>query len=152
MRKWAKTTGLLFWAAASVYSGRVIGEELAGSAKRTGEAKLAAVLPVSGSASASDTLAAPAAEAPEVKLLDESKEGADSSSSSTDPFANSKTDDKGDESKPAGEESSSTKPAEGTSVSSSQVNMTEAGAVEIHVNDANLVEVLRMLSLQSQKN
>ncbi len=30
--------------------------------------------------------------------------------------------------------------------------MKDAGTVEIHVNDANLVEVLRMLSLQSQKN
>ncbi len=29
---------------------------------------------------------------------------------------------------------------------------SDAGTVEIHVNDANLVEVLRMLSLQSQKN
>ena len=27
-----------------------------------------------------------------------------------------------------------------------------AGTVEVHVNDANLIEVLRMLSLQSQKN
>ena len=33
-----------------------------------------------------------------------------------------------------------------------EVNVTDAGTVEIHVNDANLVEVLRMLSLQSQKN
>src|SRR5262249_18298800 len=33
-----------------------------------------------------------------------------------------------------------------------QVNVSDAGTVEIHVNEANLVEVLRMLSLQSQKN
>jgi type IV pilus assembly protein PilQ len=33
-----------------------------------------------------------------------------------------------------------------------QVSVKDAGTVEIHVNDANLVEVLRMLSLQSQKN
>src|SRR5207237_2384021 len=31
-------------------------------------------------------------------------------------------------------------------------NVSDAGTVEIHVNDANLVEVLRMLSLQSQRN
>lgn len=43
------------------------------------------------------------------------------------------------------------KPA-GQSVSASQVNVSDAGTVEIHVNDASLVEVLRMLSLQSQKN
>ena len=41
---------------------------------------------------------------------------------------------------------------EGTPVAASQVNVSDAGTVEIHVNDANLVEVLRMLSLQSQKN
>lgn len=34
----------------------------------------------------------------------------------------------------------------------SQVNVSDAGTVEIHVNEAPLVEVLRMLSLQSQKN
>jgi len=46
-----------------------------------------------------------------------------------------------------------TRPAvAGTSVRASQVNINDAGAVEIHVNDASLVEVLRMLSLQSQKN
>ena len=47
----------------------------------------------------------------------------------------------------------STQPAtEGTSVSASEVSVSDAGTVEIHVNDANLVEVLRMLSLQTQKN
>ncbi len=45
-----------------------------------------------------------------------------------------------------------TQPGEGQSVTSSQVNVSDAGTVEIHVNEANLVEVLRMLSLQSQKN
>jgi type IV pilus assembly protein PilQ len=39
------------------------------------------------------------------------------------------------------------------SVTASDVNYNaDFGTVEIHVNDANLVEVLRMLSLQSQKN
>src|SRR5690606_17571449 len=41
---------------------------------------------------------------------------------------------------------------QGTSVSDDQVNISDAGTVEIHVNDAKLVEVLRMLSLQSQRN
>jgi type IV pilus assembly protein PilQ len=45
-----------------------------------------------------------------------------------------------------------TKPAEGQSVGTQQVNVSDSGTVEIHVNEANLVEVLRMLSLQSQKN
>ncbi|HEY2587184.1 MAG TPA: secretin and TonB N-terminal domain-containing protein [Tepidisphaeraceae bacterium] len=42
--------------------------------------------------------------------------------------------------------------AKGQSVTASQVNVSDAGTVEIHVNDASLVEVLRMLSLQSQRN
>jgi type IV pilus assembly protein PilQ len=44
------------------------------------------------------------------------------------------------------------KQSAGQSVTASQVNVSDAGTVEIHVNDASLVEVLRMLSLQSQKN
>src|SRR5436190_9659492 len=42
--------------------------------------------------------------------------------------------------------------AAGQSVTDAQVNVSEEGTVEIHVNDANLNEVLRMLSLQLQKN
>ena len=45
-----------------------------------------------------------------------------------------------------------TSSGEGTSATSAQVNVSDAGTVEIHVNEANLVEVLRMLSMQSQKN
>src|SRR5437762_2867376 len=45
-----------------------------------------------------------------------------------------------------------TKPSEGQSVTATDVSVSDAGTVEIHVNDANLIEVLRMLSLQSQKN
>ncbi|HET6251525.1 MAG TPA: secretin and TonB N-terminal domain-containing protein [Tepidisphaeraceae bacterium] len=37
-------------------------------------------------------------------------------------------------------------------LTTAQVNVTETGAVDLHVNDASLAEVLRMLSLQSQKN
>ena len=40
----------------------------------------------------------------------------------------------------------------GQSVTDTQVQVNDAGSVEIHVNDANLREVLRMLSLQSQRN
>ena len=65
------------------------------------------------------------------------------STDSSDPFASS----------PATQPSAdaTTQPA-GQSVTASQVNVSDAGTVEIHVNDANLVEVLRMLSLQSQRN
>lgn len=42
---------------------------------------------------------------------------------------------------------------QGQSVKAEQINVSkDEGTVEIHVNDANLVEVLRMLSLQSQTN
>ena len=44
-------------------------------------------------------------------------------------------------------------PSSGKSVSADDVTYNaEVGTVEIHVNDAELVEVLRMLSLQSRKN
>jgi len=101
MRKWNKTAGLLFWAAASVYP---VGTLLAGqvnSGKNSGQ---------------------------EVRLLEET----------AGPVAGDK-DAKGEK-------------AQGTSASAPQVNVSDAGTVEIHVNEANLVEVLRMLSLQSQKN
>lgn len=42
--------------------------------------------------------------------------------------------------------------SEGKSISSSDVAVSPAGTVEIHVDDASLVQVLRMLSLQSQRN
>lgn len=41
---------------------------------------------------------------------------------------------------------------EGQPVRPGQVNVSELGTVEIHVVDANLLEVLRMLAAQSQKN
>jgi type IV pilus assembly protein PilQ len=40
----------------------------------------------------------------------------------------------------------------GVSVTNTQVSVSETGAVEIHVNDTNVLEVLRLLSLQSRKN
>jgi type IV pilus secretin PilQ/predicted competence protein len=54
----------------------------------------------------------------------------------------------------SGDAPADTKPAPqgGVSVTNNQVTVSENGAVEIHVNDANLLEVLRMLSLQSRKN
>jgi type IV pilus assembly protein PilQ len=41
---------------------------------------------------------------------------------------------------------------EGQPVRAGQVNVSEAGTVDIHVVDANLLEVLRMLASQSQRN
>jgi type IV pilus assembly protein PilQ len=57
------------------------------------------------------------------------------------------------EAKPSAAEAKPSAPAgEGQSLTKSQVNVSDSGTVEIHVNDANIVEVLRMLSLQSQRN
>jgi type IV pilus assembly protein PilQ len=74
--------------------------------------------------------------ATEVKLL---------SDAASDPFAAPA---------PLATDQTAARPAEsqGHSVTTSEVNVNAAGTVEIHVNDASLVEVLRMLSMQSQKN
>ena len=64
---------------------------------------------------------------------------------SSDPFASTPA------TQPTASSDATTQPA-GQSVTASQVNVSDNGTVEIHVNDANLVEVLRMLSLQSQRN
>jgi len=157
MRKWTKTAGLLFLAAASVYTSRAIVAASGGQATlpASDTAHVAFASAAKTARTAERFIAAPA-EATEVKLLDEA----------TDPFGGSAT------TKPAagaagaaagastqptdgqvavGEQPTS-QPSEGRSVSSSEVSVNDAGTVEIHVNDANLVEVLRMLSLQSQKN
>jgi type II secretory pathway component GspD/PulD (secretin) len=101
MKKWTKTAGILFVAAASVYYGQAV----VAAPGRSGAA-----------ASGAGTVT-------EVKLLEE-----------------------------AAPSDNGEKPSEGRSVSKSEVQVSDEGTVEIHVNDASLVEVLRMLSLQSQKN
>ena len=73
-----------------------------------------------------------------VKLLDDA----------TDPFANSNP----AAPAPTTQASDSTSPTSSTTGTAGDVNVADNGTVEIHVNDANIVEVLRMLSLQSQKN
>jgi type IV pilus assembly protein PilQ len=77
----------------------------------------------------------PATPASNVKLLDEAP-----AAPATDPFATSQ---------PAVEATDNTP---GKSVTASEVTVDDTGTVEIHVNDASLVEVLRMLSMQSQRN
>jgi type IV pilus assembly protein PilQ len=126
MKKWTKTAGLLFMAASSVYYGQAV---VAAPAKSAATA--------TGDKSATD-----------VRLLEEL---APATGDKSDPTAAPVT-----TPAPAG----TTNPAaaaapakpEGKSVSKSEVNVNDEGTVEIHVNDASLVEVLRMLSLQSQKN
>jgi type IV pilus assembly protein PilQ len=129
MKKWTKTAGLLFMAAASVYYGQAV----AAAPAKPGS-------PANGTSPAT-----------EVKLLD------DAAANPAAPVAASPATpgNAGDPAK-TGEGETATddanKPNEGRSVSKSEVNVSDEGTVEIHVNDASLVEVLRMLSLQSQKN
>ena len=150
MRKWTKTAGLIFLAAASVYSSQVIVEAVEDGAS---DRKVALVAPAEAKA---ETLLAAPGDNTDVKLVDEAPAASSADSATTDPFATGPTtapsaaaDGAIDE---TAADAATTQPSEGRSVSSSEVSVSDAGTVEIHVNDANLVEVLRMLSLQSQKN
>jgi type IV pilus assembly protein PilQ len=74
----------------------------------------------------------------------EARQIAEEPSPTTKPAAN------GEQAKDAGP---TTAPSVGKSVTASEVAVSkDSGTVEIHVNDANLVEVLRMLSMQSNTN
>ena len=86
-------------------------------------------------ASAADPVAEAKTPAGDVKPLEHS----------SDPFSTPAT-------QPATQPSTPESVGDGTPINPNDVAISETGTVEIHVNDANLVEVLRMLSLQSQKN
>jgi len=101
--------------------------------KKAGILFVAAAAACSGGLLAAATTDSPAIPAP----------ATNPSADSSDPFASTPA------TQPAAD--ATTQPA-GQSVTASQVNVSDNGTVEIHVNDANLVEVLRMLSLQSQRN
>jgi type IV pilus assembly protein PilQ len=157
----AKSIGLLFFATASVYSGRSIAADQTADAAGTGNAAPAPIKST-GSANADATLragheklgvngtSAPAgpgnyfqkAAAPASNVLDVTP-ATNTTAPATpklpvDPFAQTTVIDSTNA---------------GSSVTDNDVAYDNAaGTVEIHVNDANLVEVLRMLSLQSQKN
>jgi len=125
MRKWNKTSSLLFLAAASVYP---VGAILAAPGDKAEPAKTAT--PAADVRLLDEV--APASLNTEKDAVPASQPAVPASQPSTDPV--------------------NTKAGEGTSATSAQVNISDAGTVEIHVNEANLVEVLRMLSMQSQKN
>ncbi len=144
MGKWTKTAGLIFLAASSVYSTRAI---VAATENRA----TVAAAPAATNAHATKApvsndmrlIGAGDTESPTVTAVD----------SKSDPFAAEPT--SAPTTNPAAEppiESAESAKPEGQSVSGSEVKVSDVGTVEIHVNDANLVEVLRMLSLQSQKN
>ncbi len=162
MGKWTKTAGLLFLAAASVYSSQAIVGSVgtpATPALRAAAPVAPAVATVAHVALPVHTAAATPAIAPKAVALDRINAAPDNATDvkvldeSSDPFANApSTQPSSTASAPAAAGAAATQPSAGRSVSSSEVSVSDAGTVEIHVNDANLVEVLRMLSLQSQKN
>lgn len=128
MSKLTRTAGLLFLAASSVYiSQAALGESRSEVIpdQPAGAVKGVTVLEDVTAASDAAALAAPDAAA----LAAAPQEAIDSAAEPT-PIA----------------------AAGGNSVTETDVTISDAGTVEIHVNEANLVEVLRMLSLQSQRN
>jgi type IV pilus assembly protein PilQ len=147
MRKYSKTAGLLFLAAAAVYTNQAT--SLTSGTSATPATASAGPRPGAAPAAADGfgyqlALAAPAADATgtDIKLLDESAPAAAADAAAggeTDPFADAAT-------------QPTSQPAEGQKLSESEVDVNDEGTVEIHVNDASLIEVLRMLSLQTQKN
>lgn len=129
MRKWTKTAALIM-AVSAVYSDSVI---LAASTKKTSptkQGKTAAALVATPSSSAR-TASGADSRVSELPAKPATKPTTEPTTTPADPF----------ETAPSG-----------TSLATTDVNVSDAGTVEIHVNDANLVEVLRMLSLQSQRN
>lgn len=128
MRTWTKTAGLLFLAASSVY----IDQLALGGGRNEASA---------GNDAKPDA---------DVQLVAERI-------TPTDPFADPATDVVAAAEPADAVSAEDAIPATETivqnqSVTDSDVNISDAGTVEIHVNDAKLVEVLRMLSLQSQRN
>jgi type IV pilus assembly protein PilQ len=150
MKKSTKATGLLFFAVASVYSGHgAIADETAGTGKASpaaqpGVVKQGAAAPADEGRYFSKATASPAAgataAAPAVVPLAPGAASTDATpvDAPMDPF---------------GQATVLEPSSRGNSVTDNDVAYDgAAGTVEIHVNDANLVEVLRMLSMQSQKN
>lgn len=161
----AKSIGLLFFATASVYSGRSIaadqtaGAAEAGSAaKPTGVAQAKAVIeaakqggPTSGAAGPGNYFAkatpAKAADSKATESVSDVTPVVVEDTAATAPTTPTPAVD------PFGPATVVDSTGAGSSVTDNDVAYDNAaGTVEIHVNDANLVEVLRMLSLQSQKN
>jgi len=132
MKNWTKTAGLLFMAASSVYFGQAV---VAAPGKSESTAN--------GGKSPNTS---------DVRLLEElTPDAGDKADAKTDAGDAKSADAKSADAKGDAKPDAPAK-SEGRSVSKSEVKVSDEGTVEIHVNDASLVEVLRMLSLQAQKN
>ncbi|HEY7115415.1 MAG TPA: secretin and TonB N-terminal domain-containing protein [Tepidisphaeraceae bacterium] len=170
IKKWTKTAGLLFMAASSVYYGQAVVAAPGKSAPAASQDKsntstnvrlLDDLLPPAGGAdkTPADPNVVTGAKAPaDPNAATSANNSTDKSAAVTDLTASSDTKPAATTATPADGKSATdaaaapTTRSEGRSVSKSEVNVSDEGTVEIHVNDASLVEVLRMLSLQSQKN
>ncbi len=143
MRKWTKTASLLFLATASVYSDGANVATVAASDASSGGRDSSTEVKVLGDAATDPLIVVPAA-SPGAVVPDTTVPPVSTPAEEITAAAPS----------PAQEQPTIVKPAKtgGHSVTTSEVNVNAAGTVEIHVNDASLVEVLRMLSMQSQKN
>ena len=158
MSKRSRTAGLLFLAASSVYAIQALAAKPSSAVSQPPAPTPATARSTpAGDAAWATASAAPAENrGTNVKVLEApplepstspgkptgpaTAKPAAGAATANDPFANST------ETRPADDGS------QGTSVTADMVSVNDAGTVEIHVNDAALVEVLRMLSLQSQKN
>jgi type IV pilus assembly protein PilQ len=132
MRKWIKTAGILFLAASAVYSDPV---------SRADEAT--AATPPGGAAASRDAFARFQAAAAKPAATEAAHPATAAAAAEADPVVVEAT--------PA-EAAGSAAPVTSTSGGAQQVSVNDAGTVEIHVNDANVNEVLRMLSLQLERN
>lgn len=154
-KKRFKAAGVLFLAASSVYALGALAETPRSEQTPVGAANLTInplpelpqTLPqLNESVAAAPTIvAAPAFRTPVVEQIVAAPAAATNVKvleADDDPFANPPS------SQPSDKEPSN----EGESVTADNVTVSDEGTVEIHVNDAVLVEVLRMLSIQSQRN
>jgi type IV pilus assembly protein PilQ len=164
MAKWIKTkaAGLLFAAAAAVYSDGLVRAMAASSADpdaprspadaiRARAASKSADLAdkANARAAATNNYTKPAAAASKPaadKAVDKTTAAAktDEAEKPIDPFADAPT--------PVGAPTPVVSANAAEPLTQANVNVSDAGLVEIHVNDANLGEVLRMLSLQLERN
>lgn len=133
MRSWKRSASILFLAAAAVYTGGAVEGIGTTAARAAGQessppTQVRLLSDQAAPSATGDSLVAAAATA------------LPSAAASSDTAA---------EAAPA----ATTAPADkGASVTSSQVSVGPAGTIEIHVSNVNLVELLRMLSAQTDKN
>lgn len=146
----ARNIGLLFLAASSVYLGDATTVASNAPRVRDGDARVSAWSFSNEPAPTQTALqkGAPAVEQPPVAQPPVETVTVDPAAVPAPPGAETQT----VTSDPFGQTTVVEQAESGSNLTTDDVNVDTNGTVEIHVNDANLVEVLRMLSLQSQRN